>query len=70
MINDDMLHVTSWEWGEKEWSPFSAKEMARRQGDLRAYMATEQVDADVIPQHLLLLGLALLLLRAPLRNGH
>ncbi len=48
MINDDMLHVTSWEWGEKEWSPFSAKEMARRQGDLRAYMATEQVDACLL----------------------
>ncbi|SVC56161.1 uncharacterized protein METZ01_LOCUS309015, partial [marine metagenome] len=27
---DDMVHVTRWHWGSKEWSPFSAAEMERR----------------------------------------
>ena len=40
-----MVHVARWNWGEKEWSPFSAGEMDRRQADLRAHMAAEDLDA-------------------------
>ena len=32
---DDMVHVTRWHWGDKEWSPFSALEMDYRHGALR-----------------------------------
>ena len=41
---DDMVHVTRWRWGGKEWSPFSAAEMDRRQDALRAHMAAEDID--------------------------
>ena len=43
-----MVHVARWNWGEKEWSPFSAGEMDRRQADLRAHMATEDLDACLL----------------------
>jgi creatinase len=45
---DDMVHVTRWHWGSKEWSPFSALEMDRRQEALRAHMATENIDACLL----------------------
>ena len=41
----DMLHVFEWHNGEKEWSPFSNAEMARRQNDMRAHMAGNGIDA-------------------------
>ena len=34
----DMQHVMKWHNGEKDWSPFSDQEMARRHNDLRQYM--------------------------------
>ena len=43
-----MVHVARWNWGEKEWSPFSAGEMDRRQADLRAHMAVEDLDACLL----------------------
>ena len=43
-----MVHVARWNWGEKEWSPFSAGEMDRRQADLRAHMAAENLDACLL----------------------
>ena len=43
-----MVHVARWNWGEKEWSPFSAGEMDRRQADLRAHMAAEDLDACLL----------------------
>ena len=48
MTTDDMVHVTRWHWGKKEWSPFSAAEMDRRQGDLRTHMEAEQLDACLL----------------------
>ena len=48
MTTDDMVHVTRWHWGEKEWSPFSATEMDRRQGDLRTHMEAEKLDACLL----------------------
>ena len=44
---DDMLHVMEWHNGEKEFSPFSDKEMARRQNELRAWMGKNDVDASL-----------------------
>ena len=43
-----MVHVARWNWGEKEWSPFSAGETDRRQADLRAHMAAEDLDACLL----------------------
>ncbi|MGE4566546.1 MAG: hypothetical protein AAEB43_02695, partial [Acidimicrobiales bacterium] len=45
---DDMVHVTRWAWGEKEWSPFSAAEMDRRQNALRAHLDAENIDACLL----------------------
>ena len=42
---EDMLHVTKWHNGEKRWSPFSDKEMSRRQNELRAKLAELKIDA-------------------------
>ena len=42
---DDMLHVMEWHNGEKEFSPFSDNEMARRQNELRDWMGKNDVDA-------------------------
>ena len=47
----DMLHVTQWENGTKEWSPFSAAEMDRRQNDLRGYMAANGIDAAILTSY-------------------
>ena len=44
----DMVHVTRWHWGSKEWSPFSATEMERRQTELRNHMAAESIDACLL----------------------
>ena len=44
-MSDDMLHVTKWHNGEKEYSPFSDTEMQRRQDSIRSWMADNDVDA-------------------------
>ena len=44
-MTDDMLHVTKWHNGNKEYSPFSASEMQRRQDAIRQWMSSEDVDA-------------------------
>jgi creatinase len=50
-MTDDMLHVMKWHNGEKEFSPFSAEEMARRQSDLRGWMAKNNVDAALFTSY-------------------
>jgi creatinase len=44
-MTHDMLHVMEWHNGEKLLQPFSDQEMARRQDDVRQWMATHDVDA-------------------------
>ncbi|MEC9395295.1 MAG: creatininase, partial [Actinomycetota bacterium] len=46
-----MVHVTRWHWGEKEWSPFSAAEMSRRQDALRVHMAAQKIDACLLTSY-------------------
>ncbi len=41
----DRLHVTKWHNGKKEYSPFSEKEMLRRQNAIRQYMGMNNIDA-------------------------
>ncbi len=48
---DDMLHVFQWKNGEKEWSPFSAAEMDRRQNAMRAHLAAKDIDAAVFTSY-------------------
>ena len=48
---DDMVHVTRWHWGAKEWSPFSAVEMDYRQGALRDHLAAEGIDACLLTSY-------------------
>ncbi len=48
---DDMVHVAQWHWGDKEWSPFSAAEMDRRQGALRDHLAAEDIDACLLTSY-------------------
>lgn len=48
---DDMLHVMEWHNGEKEFSPFSDTEMARRQNELRDWMAKNDVDASLFTSY-------------------
>jgi len=50
-MTDDMVHVTTWLNGDKSWSPFSDAEMDRRQSDLRAWMAREDVDAVLLTSY-------------------
>lgn len=50
-MTDDMLHVMKWHNGEKEFSPFSAAEMSRRQNDLRGWMAKNNVDAALLTSY-------------------
>ncbi|QRM54340.1 M24 family metallopeptidase [Sinorhizobium sp. BG8] len=50
-MTDDMLHVMKWHNGEKEFSPFSAEEMSRRQNDLRGWMAKNDVDAALLTSY-------------------
>ncbi len=47
----DMLHVTAWLNGEKEYSPFSDAEMERRQNDVRGWMAENKVDATLFTSY-------------------
>lgn len=44
-MSDDMLHIVKWHNGDKAYSPFSDREMKRRQRDVRDWMATHDVDA-------------------------
>ncbi len=44
-MSNDMLHIVKWHNGEKVFSPFSSGEMARRQNDIRTWMADNDVDA-------------------------
>ncbi|MGI9373783.1 MAG: aminopeptidase P family protein [Hyphomicrobiales bacterium] len=48
---DDMLHVVRWHNGEKEYSPFSDGEMERRQNDMRAWMAENDVDGALFTSY-------------------
>lgn len=48
---DDMLHVMEWHNGEKEFSPFSDSEMARRQNELRDWMGKNDVDASLFTSY-------------------
>ena len=54
--DSDLLHVMKWHNGEKEWSPFSDGEMARRHNDLRGYMAKNGIDAALLQQALGVFG--------------
>lgn len=47
----DMQHVMKWHNGEKDWSPFSDQEMARRQNDLRRHMAGNRIDAALLTSY-------------------
>ena len=47
----DMQHVMKWHNGEKDWSPFSDQEMARRQNDLRRHMASNRIDAALLTSY-------------------
>lgn len=44
-MSGDMDRLVKWHNGEKEYSPFSAAEMARRQDGIRAWMSGNDVDA-------------------------
>jgi creatinase len=48
---EDMLHVVKWHNGDKTWSPFSDKEMQRRQDGVRAYMAANKIDAALFTSY-------------------
>ena len=48
---DDMLHIMEWHNGEKEYSPFSDNEMARRQTELREWMGRNDVDAALLTSY-------------------
>lgn len=48
---DDMLHIVTWENGVKEWSPFTAKEMDRRQNSLRQYMQSNHIDCALLTSY-------------------
>jgi creatinase len=64
-----MLHVFQWKNGDKEWSPFSAAEMDRRQNAMRAHLAprTSMPRFHLLPRHLLLFRFPLLLFRPQVR---
>ncbi|MEZ5926096.1 MAG: aminopeptidase P family protein [Hyphomicrobiaceae bacterium] len=48
---EDMLHVVKWHNGDKAWSPFSDKEMKRRQDGVRKYMAANKIDAALFTSY-------------------
>ena len=50
-MSDDLLHVTKWHYGEKDWSPFSATEMQRRQNELRSYLDKHRIDAALLTSY-------------------
>jgi creatinase len=51
MATDDMLHIMKWHNGAKDWSPFSEKEMARRQNDLRGYLSRNAIDVALFTSY-------------------
>src|SRR3546814_14571038 len=51
LATDDMLHVMEWHNGEKEFSPFSDSEMARRQDELRTWMGKNNVYAALFTSY-------------------
>ena len=50
-MSDDMIHVARWHYGDKQWSPFSAREMTRRQNELRSHMAASGIDAVLLTSY-------------------
>jgi len=48
---DDMIHIAKWHYGTKEWSPFTATEMRRRQDTLRQYLAAHDIDAALFTSY-------------------
>ena len=48
---EDMLHVMKWHNGDKAWSPFSDKEMSRRQNGLRVKLAELKIDAALFTSY-------------------
>ncbi len=50
-MSDDMLHIVKWHNGEKVFSPFSSGEMERRQNNIRAWMADNDVDAALFTSY-------------------
>jgi len=50
-MREDMLHVTEWHNGGKEFSPFSGAEMQRRQQDIRGWMAKNDIDAALFTSY-------------------
>ena len=55
-MSEDMLHVMEWHNGDKDYSPFSDQEMKRRQDELRAWMAKQNVDAALFIGMVLMMG--------------
>ena len=51
VCSDDRLHVTKWHNGDKAYLPFSSDEMDRRQNDIRAWMAQNNVDAALFTSY-------------------
>ena len=50
-MSDDLQHIVKWHNGEKVFSPFSSAEMERRQNDIRAWMAANDVDAALFTSY-------------------
>ena len=50
-MTEDMLHVTKWHNGEKDYSPFSDAEMQRRQDGLRKHLADNDIDAALLTSY-------------------
>jgi creatinase len=50
-MSNDLLHIVKWHNGEKVFSPFSSGEMERRQNDIRAWMADNDVDAALFTSY-------------------
>ena len=50
-MSEDMLQLVKWHNGEKVFSPFSSGEMERRQNNIRAWMADNDVDAALFTSY-------------------
>jgi len=50
-MSNDLLHIVKWHNGEKVFSPFSSGEMERRQNNIRAWMADNDVDAALFTSY-------------------
>ena len=50
-MQDERLQVVEWRNGEKEYLPFSAAEMQRRQNAMRAWMAENNVEAALFTSY-------------------